>query len=125
MTSHTINFLSSYVKWGIWCSCKNQQELTVDTSNSDMQMPSLLKSPPHISSISYKNKLVANQSHNYFTQLSSINETDLIDEGDNIHLGTSFIPITSKDKKKDLSTLSFYSYHQSLWKNSWLQIFTS
>lgn len=66
-----------------------------------MQMPSLLKSPPHIPSISYKDKLVANQSHNYFsTQLSSINETDLIDEGDNIHLGTSFIPITSKDKKK-------------------------
>lgn len=64
-------------------------------------MLSLLKSAPHISSTSYKDKLVANQSHNYFfTQLSSINKTDLIDEVDNIHLGTPFIPITSEDKRR-------------------------
>lgn len=73
-----------------------------------MQMLSLLKSAPHISSTSYKDKLVANQSHNYFfTQLSSINKTDLIDEVDNIHLGTPFIPITSEDKKEGFINIGF------------------
>lgn len=75
--------------------------LTSDMHMSNMQPPSLPSSTAPTHTTSYKDKLIENQSHNYFTiHPSSINEADLIDEVDNTHINIPFVPITSEDKKR-------------------------
>lgn len=98
--------------------------LTSDMHMSNMQPPSLPSSTAHTHTTSYKDKLIENQSHNYFTiHSSSINEADLIDEVDNTHIIYLSFPLPQKIKKEFIND-GLLPLSLNLWKNIWLQIFT-